>query len=43
MMNSLSNYTGIDTKIRGTNGIIILDSAGIRIVPIDPKTNKETA
>ena len=42
MMNSLSNYTGIDTKIRGTNGIIVLDDAGIRIVPIDPKTNKET-
>jgi predicted dehydrogenase len=42
MMNSLSNYTGIDTKIRGTNGIIILNDAGIRIVPIDPKTNKET-
>ncbi len=42
MMNSLSNYTGIETKIRGTNGIIILDGAGIRIVPIDPKTNKET-
>jgi hypothetical protein len=41
-MNSLSNYTGIDTKIRGTNGIIILDSKGIRIVPVDPKTNKET-
>jgi predicted dehydrogenase len=43
MMNSLSNYTGIDTKIRGTNGIIILNDTGIRIVPIDPKTNKETA
>jgi predicted dehydrogenase len=43
MMNSLSNYTGVDTKIRGTNGIIILDDAGIRIVPIDPATNKETA
>jgi predicted dehydrogenase len=42
MMNSLSNYTGIETKIRGTNGIIILTSEGIRIVPIDPKTNKET-
>ena len=42
MMNSLSNYTGVDTKIRGTNGIIILTDAGIRIVPIDPKTNKET-
>ena len=42
MMNSLSNYTGIETKIRGTNGIIILTDAGIRIAPIDPKTNKET-
>ncbi|NQU22003.1 MAG: Gfo/Idh/MocA family oxidoreductase [Candidatus Nealsonbacteria bacterium] len=42
MMNSLSNYTGIETKIRGTNGIILLSDAGIRIVPIDPKTNKET-
>ncbi|HID78053.1 MAG TPA: Gfo/Idh/MocA family oxidoreductase [Planctomycetaceae bacterium] len=42
MMNSLSNYTGIETKIRGTHGIIILTSRGIRIVPIDPKTNKET-
>ena len=42
MMNSLSNYTGIETKIRGSNGIIILTGAGIRIVPIDPKTNKET-
>jgi len=42
MMNSLSNYTGIETKIRGTNGIIILTNSGIRIVPIDPKTNKET-
>ena len=42
MMNSLSNYTGIDTKIRGTNGIIILTDKGMRIVPIDPKTNKET-
>ena len=42
MMNSLSNYTGIETKIRGTNGIIILTNQGIRIVPIDPKTNKET-
>lgn len=42
MMNSLSNYTGIETKIRGTHGIIILTNDGIRIVPIDPKTNKET-
>jgi len=42
MMNSLSNYTGIDTKIRGTDGIILLTNAGIRIVPIDPKTGKET-
>lgn len=42
MMNSLSNYTGIETKIRGTNGIILLTDAGIRIVPIDPATNKET-
>ncbi|MFV1968476.1 MAG: Gfo/Idh/MocA family protein [Pirellulaceae bacterium] len=41
MMNSLSNYTGIETKIRGTNGIILLTDTGIRIVPIDPKTNKE--
>jgi predicted dehydrogenase len=43
MMNSLSNYTGIDTRIRGTNGIIILGDEGMRIVPIDPKTDKETA
>ena len=42
MTNSLSNYTGIETKIRGTNGIIILTDKGIRIVPIDPATNKET-
>ena len=42
MMNSLSNYTGIETKIRGTNGIVVLDGKGIRIVPIDPKTGKET-
>jgi predicted dehydrogenase len=42
MMNSLSNYTGIETKIRGTNGIVILTDKGIRIVPIDPSTNKET-
>ncbi len=42
MMNSLSNYTGVETKIRGTNGIIILNDSGIRIVPIDPGTNKET-
>ncbi len=42
MMKSLSNYTGIETKIRGTNGIILLTGDGIRIVPIDPKTNKET-
>ena len=42
MMNSLSNYTGIETKIRGTNGTIILTDSGIRIVPIDPQTNKET-
>lgn len=42
MMNSLSNYTGIDTRIRGTDGTIVLTDAGIRIVPIDPKTNKET-
>ena len=42
MMNSLSNYTGIETKIRGTDGIIILTDAGIRIVPIDPATGKET-
>jgi hypothetical protein len=42
MMNSLSNYTGIETKIRGTHGIIILTGGGIRIVPIDPKTGKET-
>jgi len=42
MMNSLSNYTGIETKIRGTNGIVVLDGKGIRIVPIDPKTAKET-
>ncbi|MGM0486618.1 MAG: Gfo/Idh/MocA family protein [Planctomycetota bacterium] len=42
MMNSLSNYTGIETKIRGTNGIVILDGKGIRIVPIDPESGKET-
>ncbi|HUT11702.1 MAG TPA: Gfo/Idh/MocA family oxidoreductase [Thermoguttaceae bacterium] len=42
MTNSLSNYTGVETKIRGTNGIIILTDAGIRIVPIDPATGKET-
>ena len=42
MTNSLSNYTGVETKIRGTNGIILLTDSGIRIVPIDPKTNKET-
>jgi predicted dehydrogenase len=42
MTNSLSNYTGVETKIRGSNGIIILTDAGIRIVPIDPKTGKET-
>ena len=41
MMNSLSNYTGIDTRIRGTNGTIILTDAGMRIVPIDPATGKE--
>ena len=40
MMNSLSNYTGIDTMLRGTNGIIIWkmlgsrDDKGVRIVPI---------
>ena len=43
MMNSLSNYTGIETKIRGTNGIIILTDDGMRIVPVDPQTEKETA
>jgi len=40
LLNSLSNYTGTDTMIRGTNGIIIWkmlgsrDNKGIRIVPI---------
>ena len=39
LLNSLSNYTGTDTMIRGTNGIIIWkmlgsrDNKGIRIVP----------
>jgi len=39
MMNSLSNYTGIDTMMRGTDGIIIWkslghrDNKGVRIVP----------
>jgi predicted dehydrogenase len=40
MMNSLSNYTGVDTKLRGTDGIIIWkgldqggDKPGVRIVP----------
>jgi predicted dehydrogenase len=43
MMNSLSNYTGIDTMLRGTDGIIIWkdithrDSKGVRIVPADQK------
>ncbi len=43
MLNSLSNYTGIDTMIRGTDGIIIWkmlgarDCKGIRIVPVDKK------
>jgi len=43
MMNSLSNYTGTDTMIRGTDGIIIWkmlgarDCKGIRIVPVDKK------
>ncbi|MBN1853678.1 MAG: Gfo/Idh/MocA family oxidoreductase [Pirellulales bacterium] len=41
MLNSLSNYTGCDTMIRGTDGIILWkmlgakDCNGIRIVPID--------
>ena len=40
LMNSLSNFTGTDTMIRGTDGIIIWkmlgsrDCKGIRIVPI---------
>ena len=39
LLNSLSNYTGTDTMIRGTDGIILWkmlgasDSTGIRIVP----------
>ena len=41
LLNSLSNFTGTDTMIRGTNGIIIWkmlgarDNKGIRIVPND--------
>jgi len=40
LLNSLSNYTGTDTMIRGTNGIVIWkmlgsrDNKGIRIVPV---------
>ena len=44
MTTSLSNYTGIDTMLRGTDGIIIwkgLSSKGVRIVPVD-KNKKET-
>ena len=47
MMNSLSNFTGIDTMLRGTDGIIIWkdishrDSKGARIVPVG-KNEKET-
>lgn len=43
MMNSLSNYTGIDTMLRGTDGIIIWKqinhpkNKGVRIVPVDKK------
>jgi predicted dehydrogenase len=43
MMNSLSNYTGIDTMLRGTDGIIIWkdithrDSTGVRIVSVDKR------
>jgi len=43
MMNSLSNFTGTDTMIRGTDGIIIWkmlgarDCKGIRIVPVAKK------
>ena len=39
MMNSLSNYTGIDTMLRGTDGTVLWkdithrDSKGVRIVP----------
>ncbi len=46
MMNSLSNYTGGDTMLRGTDGIILwkqLDhpkSKGVRIVPVS-KEKKE--
>jgi predicted dehydrogenase len=41
LLNSLSNYTGSDTMIRGTDGIILWkmigsrDCDGIRIVPLD--------
>ena len=46
MMNSLSNYTGIDTIIRGTDGMIKFGDVehhgkGIRIVPF-AKGEKET-
>ena len=43
LLNSLSNYTGTDTMIRGTDGIIIWamlgasDCKGIRIVPHEGK------
>jgi predicted dehydrogenase len=40
LMNSLSNFTGIETMLRGTEGIIIFksigerDNKGVRIVPV---------
>jgi predicted dehydrogenase len=45
LMNSLSNFTGIDTIIRGTDGLIKFGDIehfgpGIRIVPVD-KAKKE--
>jgi hypothetical protein len=44
-MNSLSNYTGINTVLRGTDGTIVLGDLehmgpGIRLVPVD-KNKKE--
>ena len=45
LMNSLSNYTGIDTMLRGTDGVVTFGDiehpgAGIRVVPVD-KSKKE--
>ena len=45
LMNSLSNYTGIKTILRGTDGLIVFGDIGhlgkgIRIVPVD-KSKKE--